>query len=1052
MKRTLALFLLLTLSVASACGGSHPTADGGQQDARVLLPDASVVIPRDAGTTPVSPPPTVTGVSPATGSETGKTRVTIRGTSFVEPAQVFFDGIPATGVVALDEIAIAATTPPHAPGEVTVKVVTPGGSAELPRGFRYHRELTLLGFEPQRIPDRGGVHVRVAGRGFDADTIVLLDRKPLLGARLVDPEHIEGFSPALSPGRPEIRAFHRDAEARRTDLVVVFGTPRLRAIAPGYGPIFGARRQDLSGAGLENAQTVRFGSRAGVDLTLSSGVRLSVAPPLLAAGIYTVTVENPDASGAIEGGYVAYDPAEATFGVVGVAPGTASTAGGEIATIVGNGFTPDDIVFIGGLPARVMRVVSANAITVVVPGGLPVGRYQVKVIAMMTGRSAAANDAVRIYAPITVASVTPASGPIGGGTAVSITGTGFTSDVEVRIGAARLADVVVRSSTEIAGTTVAGAHGPQDVVVESPDTRGVLAGGFSYEEPFDLIRIDPVEGSIAGNTYVSLLGRGFSAPVSVKFGANPGAGAVLENGSVLGVRTAPAQPGRVDLDVSIGGQVLTIRNGYSFYDPRLITGGAWGGPIEGSVNVAVMSIVNGQRVNVQGAVVQLGYDANPRYTRVTDMNGLATISGPELRGAQTVTVGQNELEHVTFTEVNARNLTMFASAFPRSAPPDAPISPCQMGGMPPVVKGKVFKFKSSLDPVTRPGFRPVARVTYTQPNVFTANPPMPASQVAFVTADGGEFTITVMRVGTVAVYAILGDFNTATQQFIPRRMGIARQVPVGVGTVTENINVSLDFELDRSLLVRMADPPRQVPGPSINAVFPFLNLNSEGVIPFPATALASREIILPNLPAIAASQFFYMGGSFTADANGGLTNPWSITLLESGQPFNQGLDLGPFLQMPQNAEPKPGRVISRGAISWDQGGVTPDLTTVEVVDVRTVGGCCCIDLNMNGRCEPAEPRQCGALPQQFTRWNIFGQGGLASYVMPRMPSGINALEYPNSCNRETSVYCPTYPYIVQQAIAPRFSYDEFNYNQFSPFFWSSWSVWISNFTSKEETE
>ena len=145
--------------------------------------------------------------------------------------------------------------------------------------------------------------------------------------------------------------------------------------------------------------------------------------------------------------------------------------------------------------------------------------------------------------------------------------------------------------------------------------------------------------------------------------------------------------------------------------------------------------------------------------------------------------------------------------------------------------------------------------------------------------------------------------------------------------------------------------------------------------------------------------------------------------------------------MPQNVTPKQGQLIRGGEFSWDQGGVTPDIATVSVVDARSVGGCCCIDLNMNGGCEEAEPLQCGALPQQFNRWSIYGEGGLMSYVMPLMPLGLSAFETPRA-----------YFFLVQQAIAPRFNYGEFIYNQFSPFFWKSWNVWFSQFIVKEETD
>jgi hypothetical protein len=184
-----------------------------------------------------------------------------------------------------------------------------------------------------------------------------------------------------------------------------------------------------------------------------------------------------------------------------------------------------------------------------------------------------------------------------------------------------------------------------------------------------------------------------------------------------------------------------------------------------------------------------------------------------------------------------------------------------------------------------------------------------------------------------------------------------------------------------------------------------------------------------------------MGGSFSQGPQGGLSSPYSLTFLESSAEFAEGVDLGPFLEMPTNVRPKEGQLLEGGRLAWDQGGPVPDLTTLNVVDSRTVGGCCCIDANGNGQCEDAEPQQCGSLPQQFNRWSLFAPGGRQSYVLPRMPLEVQAFEPPRA-----------YSYLLQMALAPRFSWREFSYNQFSPFFWQSWVAWSSVFTVKEETD
>lgn len=1038
MRYCLPSLLILSLSVGCGEDTPPPPPDAGP-DAGTSAPDARVIERFDAGPIDAEalPEPTLNLVSPPSGSEEGGTRVTLRGSAFSEPAQVFFGDLEASSVVVLDEVSIAATTPPAALGPVTVTVITPGGTAELVDGFSYVRDVRLHAVEPAAVPETGGVEIALSGKGFDEKTLILFDRVPLRAPRLVSPERIEGFVPALSPGRPEIVVLNADARVSRSDLLRVFAEPRPTQLVPGYGPLLGGHVEAVAGDGFEEAEIVEIGGVSASDLTLMSGETIEILAPALAAeGPQDVVIRNADTSGMLPGGYVAFDPALAGQALVGVVPARVRQDTQPLVAIVGRGIDLDAVVSIGGVRATVDAFDVPAAVMVHVPLGLSLGPQDVDVFTR--GSTMTLAGGVTVLAPVVLDAISPGSAGVEGGVSVAISGSGLSDVHEVRIADVPLSDIVVTDS-EITGTLEGGAHGTHDVVVYMQDGEARLTDGFVFTEPFEIIRLDPIEGSVAGNTFVSVYGRGFEPGAGVRFDGIEGVDPQVENGSVLHVRTNPTAPGTAMVQV-VTSTTHVVPPGYTFFDPRIVTGGAWGGPIDGAVNVGVINIGSG--TPMPGMVVQLGLDADPRLAAVTDENGLATISYPDLRGAYTVTVGQNDIEFATFVEVDAKNLTFFVSPYPMSAPPDAPNQPCPMGGDPPVIRGKVFKFKSALDQNARPGWVPIARITYTQPSVFQANPPMPAEQVDFVFAEGQEYEIVTTRAGVVAVYAIMGDFNQEEQIFIPRKMGIARQVPSAPGETIEDVHIALDIDLDKSIEIRLDDPPVQLPGPSANAIFPFLNLDSEGVIPMGPTIVDDSDVVnVEGLPNLAGAKFFYMGGSYTQGADGGLTNPYSLTIAQSGDETDDGLDVGPFLKMPQNVSPKPGQVIEDSTFSWTIPGTQPDVVSINVLDVTAVGGCCCADLNLNGTCEDQEPLQCGGAPVQFSRWSVFAQGGQMSYPLPRMPSGVNAFDTPRP-----------YFWLVQQGIAPRFNYAEFIYNQFSPFFWRSWTVWFSQFVAREETD
>lgn len=85
---------------------------------------------------PVPPAaPTLTGVTPASGTISGGTTVTIAGTG-LSGATVTFGGLAAT-VTASTDASVSATTPSRAAGPVDVVVTTAGGQATLAAGYAF---------------------------------------------------------------------------------------------------------------------------------------------------------------------------------------------------------------------------------------------------------------------------------------------------------------------------------------------------------------------------------------------------------------------------------------------------------------------------------------------------------------------------------------------------------------------------------------------------------------------------------------------------------------------------------------------------------------------------------------------------------------------------------------------------------------------------------------------------------------------------------------------------------------------------------------------------
>ena len=119
--------------------------------------------------------PSVTGVTPASGSTDGGTGVTITGSGFIAPAKVYFGTTGATGVMVVNATTITATAPATSKsGNVDVTVATSGGQSQTSSADTWTYTVppsappvpTVSSITPTSGPAAGGTAVTVNGSGF----------------------------------------------------------------------------------------------------------------------------------------------------------------------------------------------------------------------------------------------------------------------------------------------------------------------------------------------------------------------------------------------------------------------------------------------------------------------------------------------------------------------------------------------------------------------------------------------------------------------------------------------------------------------------------------------------------------------------------------------------------------------------------------------------------------------------------------------------------------------------------------------------------------------
>jgi IPT/TIG domain/Abnormal spindle-like microcephaly-assoc'd, ASPM-SPD-2-Hydin len=350
-------------------------------------------------------------------------------------------------------------------------------------------------------------------------------------------------------------------------------------------------------------------------------------------------------------------PPNTTPTINNVAPAIGRPAGGETIRITGTNLRgPVRVLFdTGGQTPLEGFVVSRTdtSIEVITPAvNLGAGQQLAADVIVITEAGSTSEQRVEVEDAFTfrnetltprVATATPNSGPVTGGTRVTIIGDGFQAPVQVLFGSAE-ARVVEVNYGQIIVEAPAGRDtspngtgpvtGPVDVTVVNinSQTRTTLSGGFRYVAAMQIIAVGPTEGPSSGGTRVTIDGNGFVAPVAVTIG-----GVAAQPIFVSGTRIIAVTPG-LDLngcsDVSGPVTVTNISNGDS----------ASGGNFTFRVLQPVITNVTPNTVLPGGTVTITVANAIPGANRIKlgDRTVFASqVIGPDGTGTFTATVPTN---------------------------------------------------------------------------------------------------------------------------------------------------------------------------------------------------------------------------------------------------------------------------------------------------------------------------------------------------------------------------------------------------------------------------
>lgn len=452
--------------------------------------------------------PAVNSMLPTNGDAAGGFVTVISGSGFATGATVRFGAVLSTNVTVAGTTMIIARVPAGVAGSSQIVVITNPDSlaVAVPVQFTYDgAPLSVTSVSPSIGSSFGGTLVAVSGNGFLPGAVVMFGSTPGTSVSVTSPTLLTVVAPTGTFGSVvNVIVTNTSGASAGAQGVYTFGSstgttsgsqPTISSVSPNGGSAAGGTVVTIQGGGFLPGALVSFGGTPATNVAVLSSGQITVTAPSGAVGPAALMVTNP---GGIFGGLAnGFTYLTAVPQVTAVSPVEGVLAGGTPILLTGSGFVVGATVTIGGQPARNVVVTSGTQITAVTPAGAP-GSATILITnpgglitGLATGFTFSATAATPPAPPVStgtgiaVTSVSPASGPVGSPTLVTIVGQGFLAGAIVTIGGLPATNVTVISSTQILASAPTGATaGAALVVVSNVSAAGAaLPNGFTFTAP-----------------------------------------------------------------------------------------------------------------------------------------------------------------------------------------------------------------------------------------------------------------------------------------------------------------------------------------------------------------------------------------------------------------------------------------------------------------------------------------------------------------------------------------------------------------------------------------
>lgn len=442
----------------------------------------------------------------------------------------------------------------------------------------------------------GGEQVVINGEHFRPNPKVHFGGTQITSVQYVSDTQLIVTAPPGIQGTVPIKVTNDDGQFSTADYSY-YAIPEVISVLPAEGPVEGGTKVVINGNYFMTGAQVLFGDNLAI-VTKTGAKTLEVTTPAgIAPGHVSVTVNNPNGTTvSIPEAFNYIQGPEITL----ISPNAGEITGGQQVTITGQRFAEGAKVYFN-TKLVTSNFVSSSELTVTTPSWPSAEAVAVKVVNPNGQQSVVPNGYTYEDAKPVISSVSPSSGPMAGGTTISVKGSYFKSGAKVSWGETDIPAYTFVSSGEIRLKAPSWAK-PEtiDLKIVNPDGKEAEAkNAFQYLAPPDpiLSSISPVSGLISGGTKITINGTNLPNDVKVYFDNQEVVPDSVTATKVMVTSPKWAAPEKVDIRIqTVTGFRATLADAFEYLPlPKPPA------PVISSLSPSKGAVVGGNTVTINGS-------------------------------------------------------------------------------------------------------------------------------------------------------------------------------------------------------------------------------------------------------------------------------------------------------------------------------------------------------------------------------------------------------------------------------------------------------------------